>query len=197
MSKLSAKACFRIAVGLILFGMLMQQVCANPIEEQIGPKNLTIEIQGSIPIDLVPVDLIQNIKNLNQEDSVDVYINSPGGVVYGGIPLINSLLDTKAKVKVHVIGLAASMAGIIACTGDEIAMDPNTVLMFHTYSSKGGGKSNEIKADVEFSVPAYKKLLIRSCSKILTGDEIDSIMDGKDLYLGPEDVKRRLPNVGK
>lgn len=137
LSKVSAKTCLKLAAGLILIGMLVGQVRADQPSDVVEPRHLRLDVVGTIQIDSIPVDAIQILNGLTEGDTVEVYINSPGGAVYGG-------------------------------------------------------KSNEVEADVAFSVPSFKNLFERSCGKLLTPHEIDSIMDGKDLYLGPSEVNKRL-----
>src|SRR3546814_8990387 len=55
-------------------------------------------------------------------DKFNLHINSPGGDMFDGIAIYNSLKNHKAKVTVYVDGLAASAASFIAQSGDEIIM---------------------------------------------------------------------------
>lgn len=58
-------------------------------------------------------------------------INSPGGNVFDGIAMFNELLSFSGKVRVEVVGLAASAASVVAMAGDEIAVAENAFLMIH------------------------------------------------------------------
>lgn len=60
---------------------------------------------------------------------ITVKINSPGGNVIGGYSIIDAVLTTKANT--HVIGLAASMAGIIFLFGKKRIANSNATLMIH------------------------------------------------------------------
>lgn len=62
---------------------------------------------------------------------VTVKINSPGGDLFEGIAIYNLLRAHPAKVKVEVLGYAASAASIIAMAGDEIRMGLGTFMMIH------------------------------------------------------------------
>lgn len=62
---------------------------------------------------------------------VTVKINSPGGDMFEGIAIFNLLREHPAKVRVEVIGLAASAASIIAMAGDEIVMGLGSFMMIH------------------------------------------------------------------
>jgi ATP-dependent Clp protease protease subunit len=58
-------------------------------------------------------------------------INSGGGDVFDGIAIYNRLKQHKAKVTVHIDGLAASIASIIALAGDEIFIGEGALYMVH------------------------------------------------------------------
>jgi len=67
--------------------------------------------------------------------SITLKINSPGGNVFDGITIHNALKSHSATVNVLVEGLAASIASIIAMSGDEIRMAKNSFMMIHRASS--------------------------------------------------------------
>jgi ATP-dependent protease ClpP protease subunit len=72
------------------------------------------------------------IKNIaDSVKTINVRINSPGGDVFDGIAIYNRLKQHKAKKIVHIDGLAASIASIIALAGDEIVMGEGALYMMH------------------------------------------------------------------
>lgn len=65
-------------------------------------------------------------------DDLTVRVNSPGGDVWDGLAIMNSLRRHKAKVTVVVEGIAASAASFIAVGGaDEVVMAPHSEMMIH------------------------------------------------------------------
>jgi ATP-dependent protease ClpP protease subunit len=64
-------------------------------------------------------------------NTLTIRINSPGGDVFDGITIYNRLKQFKAKKKVCIDGLAASIASIIAMAGDEIIMGEGALFMVH------------------------------------------------------------------
>lgn len=67
-------------------------------------------------------------------DSINLYVNSPGGSVWDGIAIANVLRRHKAHVVATVDGLAASAASFIIQAADEIVMGRGTELMIHDAS---------------------------------------------------------------
>lgn len=62
---------------------------------------------------------------------VHAWINSPGGVVFDGVAIYDELARQKSKVIVHIDGIAASIASIIAMAGDEIQISEASNVMIH------------------------------------------------------------------
>jgi ATP-dependent protease ClpP protease subunit len=72
-------------------------------------------------LDMLPTDTAE----------IRLHINSPGGEVYEGLAILNSLRNHPARVVAVIDGLAASAASFIATGADEVVMGRNTQLMIH------------------------------------------------------------------
>lgn len=81
---------------------------------------------------------------------VDVLINSPGGSVMDGNAIYNTLKASGKTINVKVLGVAASIASVIAMAGDTIEMPANSMMMIHNASGGGWGTADELRdtADV-------------------------------------------------
>lgn len=62
---------------------------------------------------------------------ITVKLNSPGGDVFDGLAIYNTLREEREKLTVEVQGIAASVASVIALAGRELVMDAGTFLMIH------------------------------------------------------------------
>ena len=76
---------------------------------------------------------------------IDLFINSPGGSVFEGIAIYNFLKTHPAKITAHVVGIAASIASVIAMSGDEIVMADGAMMMIHSPSIGSGGNSEQLR----------------------------------------------------
>jgi ATP-dependent protease ClpP protease subunit len=70
---------------------------------------------------------------------INLHLNSPGGDVFDGVTIYNSLRMHSATVKVYVEGLAASAASFIAQAGDEVIMLRGSTMMIHDASAMAWG----------------------------------------------------------
>lgn len=75
-------------------------------------------------------DFIDQLKTITTSQ-INLYVNSPGGDVFDGLAIYQSLLSHPATVHVRVDGLAASAASFIAQAGDSVTVGANAMLMIH------------------------------------------------------------------
>ena len=64
-------------------------------------------------------------------ETIHLRLNSPGGAVFDGMAIYNALKAHQAKVVVHIDGLAASIASVIAMAGAEVRMAENAFLLVY------------------------------------------------------------------
>lgn len=89
-------------------------------------------------------ELVPTIRDLDV-DTLNVFINSPGGDVYDGIAIRNALRQHSARIVVTIDGLAASAASFIACAGDEVVMGENAEIMIHEAWSIALGNAEDMR----------------------------------------------------
>ena len=70
------------------------------------------------------------LRSIGSKDVV-VNINSPGGDFFEGMAIYNLLREHQGKVTVRVLGVAASVASVIAMAGDEILIGDGAFFMIH------------------------------------------------------------------
>ena len=78
-----------------------------------------------------------------------VEINSPGGNVWDGLSIYNQLRGRKAPVTTRVVGIAASIASIIALAGDRVEMADAALMMIHDPSGMASGTSDDMRKMAE------------------------------------------------
>lgn len=88
---------------------------------------------------------IQRKLNAIESDEIHVHINSPGGDVFDSIAISNQLKNHKAKIIVHIDGIAASGASLISMSADKIIMPSNTMMMIHRASTGTWGNAEALR----------------------------------------------------
>ena len=114
------------------------------------------------------------------EQDIRLYINSPGGIVYSGLAVYDTMQMIKPDVQTYCMGFGASMATVLlagGAKGKRFAL-PSARMMIHQGS---GGFSGNVP-DIE--VAAREALtLSRRCIEILsahTGQPLDKVMHDSD-----------------
>ncbi|MEV7470263.1 head maturation protease, ClpP-related [Streptomyces kronopolitis] len=90
-------------------------------------------------------DLVEELSELTGVTAIDVHINSPGGEVFDGLAIMNSLRAHPATVTTYVDGMAASIASVIAMAGERVVMGPHSQMMIHEGSGLCIGDADEMR----------------------------------------------------
>lgn len=123
-------------------------------------------------------------------DTISIYINSPGGCVYEGLGLYDTIQLVKNKgIKVRTIniGKACSMAAIILLSGSKGYREsfPHASVMLHELSYGDVGKLSSMKDSTKEAERIQD--ILNSIIKENTNFNIED-MSGKDIWLSPEDA---------
>jgi ATP-dependent Clp protease protease subunit len=91
------------------------------------------------------------LENEDPEKDIQLYINSPGGVITSGMAIFDTMEYIKSDVCTICVGMAASMAAfILACgkKGKRMAL-PNSEIMIHQPLGGVQGQATEIRIAAE------------------------------------------------
>lgn len=85
------------------------------------------------------------LKSLGNVKALDIYVNSPGGSVFEGLAIYNQIKRYSGEKVVHIDGIAASIASVIAMAGDEIRIAANGTVMIHDPWGVALGTADEMR----------------------------------------------------
>ncbi len=125
------------------------------------------------------------------EKDIKLYINSPGGSVYDGLGIIDTMNFIKPDVQTIAIGLSASMGAALLAAGTKgkrFAL-PNSRVMIHQPSSGYRGTASDIEIDAKETLD-IKKLLEQMFADWTgkTAKQVNRDMD-RDRWLTAKDAK--------
>ena len=91
---------------------------------------------------------------LSSEDAerdINLYINSPGGVIYSGLAVYDTMQYIQAPVATICVGLAASMGSVLLAAGEEgrRAALPNSRVMMHQPMGGAEGQASDIEIQAQ------------------------------------------------
>lgn len=132
------------------------------------------------------------IEKAREQDEIVFYFNSGGGSIHTLNLFLNALRRCKSKYVLARVNYAASAAALLALFCDNIEFNTNATLMLHTFSSVEFGKGQEIESSFTHSKQEYEGLIKLICSKILSKEEIEQLLNGKDFYFNGKEAIDRL-----
>lgn len=132
------------------------QNAARPIGENVAPRDWyaienradssDVYIFDAIIDGAVTAGAFQQELNAIKSPRINLFINSPGGLVHDGVAIFNALQQHPAKVHAQVQGIAASIASVILMAGDTREMSPGSLVMIHPAHGLVIGNANDMRA---------------------------------------------------
>ena len=104
----------------------------------------------SVSANLVVAQLL-HLESQDAEKDISLYINSPGGEVYSGLAILDTMNFIKPQVSTICVGMAASMAAVLLSAGAKGKRFclPHSKVMIHQPSGGAQGQQTEIEIVAE------------------------------------------------
>ncbi|MCH8848704.1 MAG: ATP-dependent Clp endopeptidase proteolytic subunit ClpP [Chloroflexi bacterium] len=138
--------------------------------------------------------IVAQLLYLEREDSdkdINLYINSPGGVITSGLGIYDTMQLVKCDVSTICVGMAASMGTVLLCAGAKgkrFALPNSTI---HMHQAMGGAQGQA--TDIEIAAREILRMQdkIRTILATHTGQTYEKIArdTDRDYYLAAEDAK--------
>ncbi|MCW1916002.1 Clp protease ClpP [Luteolibacter sp. GHJ8] len=123
-------------------------------------------------------------------EEIHLHINSPGGSVFEGVAIYNLLAGHEAEVIVHIDGLAASIASVIALAGDTIHIAENGMVMIHNPSVVAWGDSTMMRKQAEILDKIRDAILNTYETRTRMGrEDLSAEMEAETWYSADEAIK--------
>jgi len=149
---------------------------------------------GSPIDDMVANLVIAQMLYLQMEDAkkdIHFYINSPGGVVTGGMAIYDTMNFLECDIVTYCVGMAASMSTVLLAAGTKGKRFslPNSRVMIHQPSGGAGGQTADIAIAAK-EILRWRKTLNETIARHTgkTAEQIEKDSD-RDYYLSAEEAK--------
>lgn len=128
----------------------------------------------------------------NSEKDIMMYVNSPGGIIYAGLAIIDTMNHVSCDIATVGIGTVASMATLILASGAKGKRHalPNT--MIHMHQPFGGIKGQATDIEIEAKEIIRLKNLTADILSKTTGQKKDKIIQDfdRDYHLTSKEAKK-------
>jgi ATP-dependent Clp protease protease subunit len=125
------------------------------------------------------------------DQDIRLYINSPGGVVYSGLAIYDTMQMIKSDVATFCMGMAASMAAVLLAGGTKGKrfMLPNARVMIHQGSAGFRGAVPDIEVVARETISLTTKLT--EILALHTGQPFDKVKHDteRDYYMTAQDAR--------
>lgn len=123
---------------------------------------------------------------------ISLYINSPGGSVYDGMAIYDTMNLVKPDVATYGIGLQASMGAFLLSSGTKGKryILPHAKVMIHQPSSGTRGKVTDMEIDLRESLEVKEmlaKILAKNTGQKLSKVKLDM---ERDYWMNPDEAKK-------
>lgn len=147
------------------------------------------------PVDEQVADsIVAQLLFLDAEDSekdIQLYINSPGGSVYAGLAIYDTMQQIRPDVVTICFGLAASMGAFLLCggtPGKRMSL-PSSRMMIH--QPLGGAQGQAVEIEIQAKEILYIKRRLNEMLAYHTGKPIDTIAADteRDFFMSAQEAQ--------
>lgn len=138
------------------------------------------------------LDWFDIIRHADPSDVVKIYINSYGGDLWTTIQMLRAMIESQATIACSVEGACMSAATLIFMCCDHYEVSPHSMFMFHNYSGFTVGKGGEMMDQLKHERKWSERLFHEMYENFLTKEEVDQILNNKDIWMDGEEVIKRL-----
>jgi len=139
---------------------------------------------------LVVAQLI-HLESEDPEKDISIYLNSPGGSVYAGLAIYDTMQYIKPDVQMICVGVAMSMGALLLASGAEgkrMAL-PNSKILIHQLSGGFEGQATDIEIHAKEIIDVRGRL-----DQIIakhTGQPLDKVAKDteRDYFMSAEEAK--------
>jgi len=128
--------------------------------------------------------IVAQMLHLESEDpdkDISLYVNSPGGSVYSGLAIYDTMQFIKPDVQTICVGIAMSMGALLLAGGakEKRMALPNAKILIHQVSSSFQGQASDIEIHAREIIDVRRRL-----------DEIIALHTGQDIEKVKQDTER-------
>lgn len=138
-----------------------------------------------------PKSVANWLHTLKDGEEAEIEINSCGGSVGAGLAIANGIKNSKAHIRAHIVGLAASMASVVACACETVVMEEGALVMIHDpWVSGMDGNAEDLRKEAD-----VLDLMKQTCMGFYrakfdkTEEEISAMMSDETWWNGHDAVE--------
>lgn len=132
-----------------------------------------------------------------EDDIVEIYFATQGGNGDSMITLMNLISTCRAQTHGFLMSSAHSAGSYLFLSCDVLHVGKYASMLCHQVSYGTGGSHHEVKAYVDHMDKEERRLVEETYKYFLSEDEIQSLLNGKQIWLAEDEICTRLENRQK
>jgi len=132
-----------------------------------------------------------------ESGDLDIIMDSPGGCVFEGISIFNSIRDyNRGTVSMVIKSLCASIASYIAMSADNLSVYDNSSFMFHNAHAGGYGDASKLES-LANALHGVNSLLLDAYERVTSKsrEELKNLMSAETYLFGEDIIKFGFANA--
>jgi ATP-dependent Clp protease protease subunit len=138
--------------------------------------------------------IVAQLLHLESEDpdkDISIYINTPGGSVYAGLAIYDTMQFVKPQIQTICVGIAMSMGALLlggGAKGKRMAL-PNAKILIHQVSGGFQGQGTDIEIQAREVISLKRRL--EEIFALHSGQPLEKVSKDmeRDYFMDPEEAK--------
>lgn len=152
----------------------------------------TFYIHGPIEEIFEYRSVIATLDNCQENDLVNLFINTPGGCLNTTISILHAMMRCKGTIITHADGQIASAGTLLFLAGTHKIVYPYSYFLFHDGSMGNMGKINESLKNISATSELLEQMAYAIYKPYFSEEEIDDILEGRDYHCTSEEMYDRI-----
>jgi len=138
--------------------------------------------------------VFNELKNSSDNDTLELVINSHGGLVFEGKQFYNLIQENfYGRTTAYLDNIGYSMGALLFCMADKRVVYEYSDFMFHNYFGGVHGKGGELKARIKYSAKSLEHFFHDIIVKkgFLSQQEFEQMLVGQDYWMDTKELCKR------
>ncbi len=132
------------------------------------------------------------LESVDSSKDISIYINSPGGSVYAGLGIYDTMQFIKPQIATICTGMAASMGAVLMCAGEKGKRSalPHSRIMIHQPMGGAQGQASDIEITAREILKLKDELYLIIAKH--SGQKVEKVHDDsdRDYWMKAEEAKK-------
>jgi ATP-dependent Clp protease protease subunit len=124
------------------------------------------------------------------EREISVYINSPGGIIYHGLAIYDTMQQVRAPVRTVAVGVTASMGTMLLAAGTHGRRYALPHATIHMHPAGGGAQGYAPDVEIQYKELQRMQNMLHQLLAHHTGQTVEKVADDfdRDRWMSAEDA---------